>query len=174
MTEQPTDPEFARWRWEQDRQIAERYHDRDIEMMQNANDAAINNANAALRALLIINGGAAVTVLAFVGTIISADSDSLMDDLSALTLPIMWFAWGVALTALGMGFAYFTNYCGAASVSHRSFMWEHPYTDDTDESRLWRRFAYGFQIVAALLAFWSLGCFLTGMYQIRAAVSALA
>ncbi len=42
-----------------------------------SNDAAINNANFALRTLVVINGGAAIAILAFIGSLASIAADAL-------------------------------------------------------------------------------------------------
>ena len=84
-----------------------------------SNKAAIDNANHALRTLILINGGAAIAILAFLGAVISSDTNQFADDIVVVTSPIAWFAWGVALATLGMAFAYFTNYCITTSIQER-------------------------------------------------------
>lgn len=170
MSDQESDPEFARWKWEQDRIIAERYHDRETQYAEWANKAAIDNANLTLRTLMVINGGAAIAVLAFVGTLVGGNTGEFVDDLERATAPLTWFAWGVALTTLGMGFAYITNYCITSSITFRQHNWQHPYVEETERSNRWAKWGIGFQIAAIVLAVKSLGCFLVGMYAVRTAI----
>lgn len=170
VTEQQPDPDYTRWKSEQNRQIAERHHDKETEFARGGNQAAVENANIALRTLVLINGGAAVAVLAFLGGIVQTNTAELLDDLDNLTLPVVWFAWGVALAAFGIGLAYFTNYCITCSISRREHNYEHPYVVETQKSRHWGRWGIFFQVLAVMAAFGSLGCFLTGMYSVRAAL----
>lgn len=165
--------EHQRWEYEQNRQIAERWHDRDNDIAIRINEAAINNANIALRALLIINGGAAVAILAFLGSLISSNGDKLTVELANLTAPIEWFAWGVALSPLAMAFAYFTNYCIASGIEHREKLYEHPYIKISTASKRWDMAALVFQAIAIVIAFGSLGCFLGGMYAVREAINGI-
>ena len=58
-----------------DREHALRAHDSNREELQNANAAAIEAGNIAIRSLLLINGGASVALLAFVGAVESGNSD---------------------------------------------------------------------------------------------------
>jgi hypothetical protein len=53
------------------RREAEREHDRLQRFEDSTNEATINTANLALRTAMLVNGGAAVTVLAFIGGLIS-------------------------------------------------------------------------------------------------------
>ena len=55
------------WAFEQNRAVAEREHDRVAEFGDRVNEATINGGNLALRMVLLINGGAAVALLSFMG-----------------------------------------------------------------------------------------------------------
>ena len=173
MSEQQPDLQYARWKWEQDRIIAERYHYKETVYAEWSNKAAIDNANHALRTLILINGGAAIAILAFLGAVISSDTNQFADDIVVVTSPIAWFAWGVALATLGMAFAYFTNYCITTSIQEREHFYEHPYVRETDVSEKWGKWAIGLQVTATALAVSSLGCFLFGMYSVRSAAALL-
>lgn len=99
---------------------AERAHDANNELYDQLNQAAIGSANVALRAFLLINGGAAVALLAFLGSL-AGQIDG--PDIVTLATPLMDFAIGVAVAALAAGLAYLTNYSAAgvalvASVCH--------------------------------------------------------
>jgi protein-S-isoprenylcysteine O-methyltransferase Ste14 len=167
VTDQQPDPDYARWKFEQDRQLAERYHDKETDFARGSSQAAVENANIALRTLVLINGGAAVAVLAFLGGIDETKTSELLDD---LTLPVVWFAWGVALAALGIGLAYLTNFCITNSIWDRKHNYVHPYVVETPKSQSWSRWATFFQVLAMIAALGSLGCFLTGIYSVRAAL----
>jgi hypothetical protein len=67
----------------------------------------INLSIEALKALLLINGGAAVAVLAYLGNLASHGS---VLHLPNIKTALMWFAGGVLATALAFIVAYFTQY----------------------------------------------------------------
>lgn len=131
-----------------------------------ANEQAVANANATLRSLLLINGGAAVALLAFIGSLISANAVQLAPSIDLLTAPLMWFAWGVAASVLGMAFAYLTNY----SIAGHAFAL---YGQEAASARRWLRSALTFQVLAVLVAIASLACFVLGILAIRTAVNML-
>jgi hypothetical protein len=162
-----------RWSYGEKSRLAERYHDKNFEFARYINEAAVNNANIALRALLILNGGAAVSILAFAGNFLPKDPSYLSKNLSILTSPLVWFAWGAALSPFAMAFAYFTNYSNAAAASTREHSYEYPYVYETDRSKRWGRMSVACQIMAVVIAFGSLGCFLFGMYEVRQAILAM-
>jgi hypothetical protein len=170
VTNQQPDPDYVRWKFEQDRRLAERHHDKETDFASRSNQAAVENANIALRTLVLINGGAAVAVLAFLGGIVQTNTAELLDDLDDLTLPVVWFAWGVALAALGICLAYLTNYCITSSIWNRKHNYERPYVVETPKSQCWSRWAIFIQVLAMIVALGSLGCFLTGMYAVQAAL----
>ena len=73
---------------------------------------------------MLINGGAAVSVLAFIGGL-AAQSRIKLDQLNMVANSLGWFAGGVAAAAAAMGFAYLTNYL--AGKVERSFeKWPQP------------------------------------------------
>lgn len=56
---------------------AERAHDTVTDFASKTNTAAVEAANLALRTAMLINGGAAISVLAFIGGLASRDKVSL-------------------------------------------------------------------------------------------------
>ena len=68
MTDQnPVDADHAKWLLEMQREDAHRAHDEAKNFYQQVNEYTIKAGENALRAFLLINGGAAVSVLAFIG-----------------------------------------------------------------------------------------------------------
>jgi hypothetical protein len=168
-----SDFEKEKWRYEQNRSIAERAHDHQKEFGNKANAAAVSSGANAVRALLVINGGAAVAVLAFIAQVAGLDGAKYSNKLSELTAPLAWFAWGVALAAFGTGAAYFTNYCIGAASFRMQRHYEHPYLRPTASSKRWRIAAIVFQVLAVLAGVGSLVMFLFGMNEIRAVIGTL-
>lgn len=109
-------------------------------------------------------------MLAFMGRLVSVDDKVMSVALEKFSSPLMWFAWGVAMSALGIGMAYFANYCVATSSAMKSLQYEHPYVKETISSVSWWRAAIVFQILAIVsgLSAWVL--FLVGVYAVKAAV----
>ena len=97
---------------------AERAHDTLTDFASKTNTAAIEVANLALRTAMLINGGAAIAVLAFVGSLASRDKVSLQA-ITQTAATLIWFATGVAVATLSMGLAYFTNLFIAQDATFR-------------------------------------------------------
>ena len=115
----------------------------------------------------MLNGGAAVALLAF--------SASVMTSENSLISPVLVFD-ALALFAIGSAFAvasacgtYMTNYCYAASGNLVSYSWVWPFVDDTLKGKVWRRVGYVFHGVTVTLAFASLAVFLCGVFSLRSA-----
>ena len=87
---------------------AERAHGTITDFASKTNTAAIEVANLALRTAMLINGGAAISVLAFIGGLASRDKVSLQA-ITQTAATLVWFATGVAVATLSMGLAYFTR-----------------------------------------------------------------
>lgn len=71
--------------------------------------SVIGNGQAALKSALLINGGAAAALLAFIGNIWTKDIATAA--VAPLTNSIIFFAFGVLSAALGAGTTYVTQYC---------------------------------------------------------------
>jgi len=74
-----------------------------VEMLK----ATMEYGGAAIKSSLLINGGAAVALLAFVGKIWGPESKAQIQDLSC---SLIIFVMGVAFSAMAMGAAYFTQF----------------------------------------------------------------
>ena len=104
MSVTPPD-ENQKWLHEMMQRDAHREHDKVTEFHRAVNEAAIRGGDAALRAAMLINGGAAVSVLAFIGGL-AAQSRIKLDQLNMVANSLGWFAGGVAAAAAAMGCAY--------------------------------------------------------------------
>jgi hypothetical protein len=162
--------DYQKWVHEMKREDAQRDHDRISAFISNTNEAAINNANLALRTAVIINGGAAVSVLAFVGGLVTKGNLAIVQEVS---FALESFAIGVATATLAMGFSYFTHYCITGNAARKELNWEHPYTRDTSASKWYLRAGLTFQAISILLGFGSVVFFLTGMLAVKASFAHL-
>lgn len=170
MSDPQVDPAQESWKYEQNRAMAERNHDMVTDYGNRVNGAVAETSHNTLRALIIINGGAAITVLAFIGQIVSSDKLKVSATLADVTTPIIWFAIGVALAVVGSGAAYFTNYSLAVRTSAMTHHYDRPYIRPTKKSKYWQIGAIVFQIIAVLAASASLGFFVYGMFEVQKAV----
>ncbi len=152
--------------YEIERQHAQRAHDKIDAFHEYVNQAAIRASELALRNLLLINGGAAVALLTFVGHLPQPQKTAIANSL-------VWFASGVALAAGGTALAYFTNYFMAGVASSKLRTWEHPYVQPGPQTSMYIRLNRGFHIAAVFTAIASLAVFVCGMLEVRNALSAL-
>ena len=122
------DPDFERRKWLVDlnRDSAKREHDRWHELFDQANESAIKTSETALKAALIVNGGATVSILAFVGGLVG-NRLVRVSDLQAVSESLSAFAAGVAVAVLAHGFAYVTHFLHAAWIDSFKLEWDIPY-----------------------------------------------
>jgi hypothetical protein len=71
------------------------------EFHRSLNEAAIKGAETALRSALLINGGAAISVLAFIGGL-AMQSRIRLDQLHAVAHSLVLFAFGVVAAVVAM------------------------------------------------------------------------
>jgi len=176
MSEQPPIQELPlehqKWVHELNRQDAQRAHDRSYEFFYKVNDAVIRNADAALRAALLINGGAAVAVLAFIGALASKDRIHL--SLGDVANSLIWFGYGVSAAVAAMALSYFTNYLIGTHALSLVKNWEPPYQKKGPWSNLWHCLAVIFHVFAIAAGTASLVVFIFGMYGVRSSIEHLA
>ena len=113
------------------REDAKRAHDAEGEFGKQNNEAAINSGAVAIRTAFLINGGAAVAMLTFIGSMV-AQGRIGDTDLHGLASNLMWFASGVALAAAASTSAYFVNLATAGMSVSRKRTWDHPYLGTPD------------------------------------------
>jgi hypothetical protein len=80
-------------------------HETNLEMFK----SVIEAGRTAVASCILINGGATVALLAYLGNFLSKNPDASAP--SALTLALVVFAVGVLLGAVASGMRYFTQYC---------------------------------------------------------------
>jgi hypothetical protein len=127
--------------------------------------------NWVFRTAVLVNGGAAVSVLAFAGGLISQGKLGLGPQASDISFSLLLFALGVLAGALGIGFAYFTNYCVTGHYQSRIKQWEQPYLVETPGSRRWAYGATFFRTLAIACGFVAAILFVSGVLQVRNAIT---
>ena len=157
-------PNFEQIKWQHGlrREDALRTHDSHEKFSTQVNDAAMQSGQFALRMAMLINGGAAISVLTFLGALAGKDKTS-MAAISSVAASLVWFAAGVALSVVAMAAAYFTNYCTVSTARSQVLTWEHPYTQDGPKTKRWRRMTLAFHVVAVIVGFASVVMFAVGM-----------
>jgi hypothetical protein len=169
MTDQHTPPnqeppfDVKKWAFEVNRQHAQRAHDRLDEFHRYINEAAMKSGELALRMGLLINGGAAIALLTFIGSLPKEQKRAFAETL-------VWFASGVALAVAAIALSYFTNYFMAGIASSRLRTWEHPYIQEGPTTPRYRRLNIAFHIAAVVVGLASLAA----MLRVRDALTHLA
>ena len=120
MSDQPTPHEYEKWVYEQVRNEARRVHDRFAEFHLALSESAIKSSELTLRTAVLINGGAAISVLAFIGGLAVHGRISI-SQLGGIADCLILFALGVASATAGMCFSYLTHYFTLAGQSPTNF-----------------------------------------------------
>jgi hypothetical protein len=158
---------WQKWLYEQNMKAAERAHDKSEGFGTRANEAAVQGANLALRHGLLINGGAAVALLTFIGTL-------SMDQKRAIAATLACFVWGVVAATAALATAYFTNYYVAQCERSRTWQPQSPYVVDGPQTSKWRFVTMLFRIASIVLGLVSLALFIIGMLAVQTALTKLA
>jgi hypothetical protein len=136
------------------------------------NRALVESGNLALRMVILINGGAAVAVLAFIGGMASQGKLSI-EQMRELTSNLIWFTSGVAVGGLALGFVYFTTFAVMMTAHNYEARSEHPFYLETAASKRWWFAGEGLRAAAVLLGLGSLLLFIAGALDLRDAVRLL-
>jgi hypothetical protein len=136
------------------------------------NDAAIKTADGALRSGMLINGGAAVSVLAFIGALATKDMITI-PQLSKVADSLEVFAAGVAVAVAGMGLSYLTHFFGAGRIQSFARQWEHPWVIPGPNTKKYSRVTYTLQMLAFLAGLTTVILFVGGMLSVRNAIAQL-
>jgi len=133
-----------------ERAQAERAHDVQKEFVFRSNAASIESGHSVLRAIALINGGAVIVLLGFIGVL--ADKNKLSaDDLHAVADSLLWFARGIFCTAVASGAAFLVNYSTAIGHAAKPQDLVHPYVHVCPTSR-WCNAIANFGAVVAIFA----------------------
>jgi hypothetical protein len=147
MTDQK--PEEARWA------------DRATSFFTQVNEAAIKTGESTFQACLLINGGAAVSVLAFIGGLASKDLIGV-SQLAAVADSLISFAWGVVAAVAGMALSYFVNYLTAVHTDSLIRRGEHTVS--------FGRVKNGLHALTILAGLFSVVFFVLGVFAVRNSV----
>jgi hypothetical protein len=116
----------------------------------------IATATLTIKSLILINGGAAVALLAFIGHLATANTaETGTPTVHAFAAPLLWFVTGVWTAALFGGFV------AAAQKLYTHEM----YANEEKSKRAWKFWANGFVAVSVVLGVCSLSAFATGSWS---------
>lgn len=120
---------------------------------------AFELARECLKSLLIINGGAAVAILAFFGQILTKDGVVTSDVRHHVASGLYWFSLGAFTVVVAFIAAYLTE-----------LLWGRAYSSETWQAR-GHQAAQFVHVAALLLTLASAGMFVFGVWQTRYAIS---
>jgi hypothetical protein len=152
--------EHTKWLEELNRQDAHRAHDKLEDFHTYVNKGAVQTGQSALRMSMLINGGAAVSLLTFIGTLPKEQKHLIADSL-------VWFASGVALAVAAIAASYFADLFMAAIASSQIRTFQHPYVQPGPNTKRLRCLNTLFHILAVVLGLVSLGTFVYGLIAVR-------
>lgn len=165
--------DFQKWVHELRRHDAHREHDRLENFFNSVNSASIKAGELTLRMAMLINGGAAVAMLAFIGGLISKDKIGV-GQLERVGSSLTWFAGGVAFAVAGVALSYFTNFFLASVASSQIKKWEPPYLEPGANTFLYRLLNKAFHIATVIAGLVSLALFVGGILSVRTSLVHLA
>lgn len=155
------------------RRDAERAHDSADRDLKDMNQSAINTGTFAIKMALLINGGAAVAMLTFLGNLVEPTSSPLKPQIKDLANSLSWFASGVGTGALSATFAYFANYFAAEQFGSVAKFWDHPFVRETAAAPYWYRCRLVAQWLATICGVASAILFIIGILQVKDAIGRL-
>jgi hypothetical protein len=158
---------------DRNQRAAERQHDSIEDLGNRLTEASTRDAQEAIKVVLLINGGGAVAILAFIGALASRTGITLVN-LKAITSSLYWFSGGIISSGFTAAFAYLANSLYAGHLSAMEKVWEHPYVRENVKSRRMLRWALGFNWAGLILVIAGLGLFVRGVYVAAHAIEKLA
>ena len=150
-----------------DRKTAERAHENLTEFTRQNFEAAFKSGQVALRTVVLVNGGAAVAVLFFLGTIAAKVS---VAQISIVASSLIWFVAGITCGLIALTCAYLTNLYDANVGTSLSQTWQYPYSQPGRYTHYFVRISRFVHILAILAGTASLLLFVVGMWDVRSAI----
>jgi hypothetical protein len=142
------------------------------EFHRSLNEAAIKWAETALRSALLINGGAAVSVLAFIG-VLAAQSRIKFDQLHAVAHSLVLFAFGVVAAVVAMVLASLTNFFAAEIEGSFVRLAQPPFIVPGKRTRGFVYLKMIIHVAALLVGIFSIAFFLWGVFDVKNAITHL-
>lgn len=166
------EPEQARKIWELNKEAAEREHERSDGTILEVSKAAVTNAETVIRTLILINGGAAISIMTFVGSL-AAKPGAPTTQIAAIAKGLEWFAIGTLAATLTACFAYLSNFLYVSAEQKRARDYTHPFLHETESaSRLlsWAKLCHGLAVATVILSLTGFG---GGIWFVSGGVAAI-
>ena len=144
--------------------------DRIAELYLALHELAIKSSELTLRTAVLINGGAAISVLAFIGGLVSQGKIGF-SQLGRVADSLTGFAWGVAAAAVGMGLSYLTHYSMIAVEGSKTLSLQQPFVQPGPTTKWWARVRLALHTLAIFAGIASLILFLIRMCDVKTAIS---
>jgi len=168
MTDQK--PDGPEWRYEE----AQRAHDKIDAFVERLDTAAIKSSETALGACLVINGGAEIAVLSFIGGLASKDAISIGgSNFNSVADSLVPFAFGVIAAVAGMALSYLVHLLTVGharshiKVKELSKTGEIIWVRPGKKTWIWGVFRTLGHAVAALAGVASVVLFVCGIFAVR-------
>ena len=146
-------------------QESDRIHQLQSERSSMLLSAALENANLAIKSTMLINGGAAIAILAFIGQM-NDNEDKELELVISLTRSLILFAIGAGFSTAAIIFGYFSNYSYFESSQYMSASHEYPYLQTNVSSKKWRKIAISFHTIGIFCVITSISLFIYGVYLV--------
>ncbi len=128
--------------------------------------ASLESASRALQALVLVNGGAAVALVAFLGSLAAANIPANSPRAAYIGYAaeaLVWSGKGLMIALVTLAIAYMVNMMAAEAHRSRRRTIEYPYVIDTPASSRWTIWSLSLNIVGVIYFFGSLWCTAAGM-----------
>jgi hypothetical protein len=176
MTDQK--PDEPNWRYVMAREDAHRAYDKHAAFVERLDTAAIKSSEVALGACLVINGGAAIAVLSFIGGLASKDTITIGgSDFKPVADSLEPFAFGVVAAVAGMALAYLAHLMTVVHAESHTRVMEASKTSGRiiwlkpgPRTRIWHVLRIISHVLAFLAGAASVVFFVCGILAVRAAV----
>ena len=164
-----TDIEIGRIKMEE----AQRAHDREATLFRAHFEAASKAAEVAVKTSVVVNGGAAIAVLTFIGGMVGKDIVGVKQ-VADVSSSLMWFASGVAAGVTALAFIYLMNYSAASTVRWRKPIYEPPFVETTPRSKAMHAIYAMAHAVAVFVSLISIILFVLGVVNVRKSIGQMA
>lgn len=152
---------------EKRREDAHRTHDELRALIKSSSAQTIDFAHNAIRAFFLLNGGAAVALLA---TLAQLHGDEAARQLiPGIVGSLRSFAWGVGAAAATAASSYLAQLCYTIGLNTNSVSYSHPYVTSSGSTAWWQWAGYFFQLMGIVMGFAALAAFFIGAEALRAA-----
>ncbi|MEJ8573459.1 hypothetical protein [Microbaculum marinum] len=155
-----------------DLRLAEKAHDKHFSFVLHMNQSVLDTALNALKSAALINGGAAVATLAFLGALANRKVGLGNGSENALFV-LFLFSGGVLSAAVGSGAAYLTQYFYGAASNGALLIWDHPYIKKKECSGAYNYLGKSFHVLAVFLTISCYILFAYGVYEMAKTVRLL-